>query len=153
MTSTTVCVGSVVRRKNAILLVRQAKGHSLEGQWTIPWGRLDDGESPTVAAAREVSEEAGIKAEVSAFLGMQELPEPWSGMISLLFLCEHVDGEPEADGHETDAARYFTAAELEAHGEMIEPLSAWLIQRVFEGTFTLLERDDGKPFADSHGYY
>ena len=39
---TVVCVGVVVRHGDRILLVRQSKGHSLEGQWTVPWGHLEN---------------------------------------------------------------------------------------------------------------
>ena len=79
MSESVVCVGSVVRSGKKILLARQSKGHSLEGQWTIPWGKLDKGESPKQAAVRETYEEAGIVAEVEGLLGIQELPEPWLG--------------------------------------------------------------------------
>ena len=78
---TTVCIAAVVRRADRILLVRQSPGHSLQGQWTVPWGRLEPGESPTAAALRETLEESGIHAEVEGLLGVQELPalspDPW----------------------------------------------------------------------------
>ena len=89
MTETIVCVGAVVRHEERVLLVRQSAGHSLEGQWTIPWGQIDRGESPTAAALREVKEEGNISAQVEGLLGIQELPEPWLGMIGILFLCKH----------------------------------------------------------------
>ena len=92
MIETVVCVGAVVRRANKILLVRQSKGHSLEGRWTIPWGQLDRGESPSAAIARETLEESGVVAEIEGLLGVQELPAPWEGMIGLLYLCNHIDG-------------------------------------------------------------
>jgi ADP-ribose pyrophosphatase YjhB (NUDIX family) len=47
---TVVCVAALVRKGDSILLVRQASGHSLQGQWTVPWGRLEAGESPAAAA-------------------------------------------------------------------------------------------------------
>lgn len=59
------CIGAVVTDANSLLAVRQAKGHPLEGQWTIPWGRLEPGESPASAALREVKEESGIVAAVT----------------------------------------------------------------------------------------
>jgi ADP-ribose pyrophosphatase YjhB (NUDIX family) len=74
--ATVVCVGAVVRRGDAVLLVRQSPGHSLAGQWTVPWGRLENGESPLAAALREVQEEGGVHAAVDGLLGVQELPEP-----------------------------------------------------------------------------
>lgn len=58
MSETIICAGTVVYRGDEILLARQSKGHSLEGQWTIPWGRLNKGESPMMAALRETFETA-----------------------------------------------------------------------------------------------
>lgn len=46
MPDTVVCVGAVVRKRGRVLLVRQAAGHPLAGQWTIPWGRIDDPTNP-----------------------------------------------------------------------------------------------------------
>jgi ADP-ribose pyrophosphatase YjhB (NUDIX family) len=143
---TVVCIAAVVRNADRILLVRQAPGHSLQGQWTVPWGRLEAGESPAAAVLREAWEEGGIRAEVEGLLGMQELPAPWNGWIALAYLCRHLDGECHPDGQETDAARYFDASELASLGEPIEPWSAWLVKRVFEGEFHLISRTSTNPF-------
>jgi len=152
MPKTVVCVGAVVRRTDSILLVRQSPGHSLEGQWTIPWGQIESGESPTVAVLREVQEEAGGVAQVEGLLGVQELPEPWVGMIGILFLCTHTDGAPIPDMQETDAAQYFQSAQLDAIAASIEPLSAWLIRRVLTGDFKLLGMNDSGPFVPRPTY-
>jgi len=61
---------------------------------------------------REVAEESGIQASVDGLLGVQAIPPPWTGQIALLFRCRFASGELTPDGRETDAARYFTAAEL-----------------------------------------
>ena len=145
MPETVVCVGAVVRRGERILLVRQAKGHSLAGQWTVPWGRIEAGESPAVAALREVTEEAGVHAEVEGLLGVQELPEPWSGWIALVYLCQHLDGTPAPMDSETDAASYYSLSELDALTEPMEPWSDWLIRRVFAGRYTLTRIDPTNP--------
>ena len=89
MTETIVCVGSVVRKDSRILMVRQAAGHSLQHQWTIPWGRLQSGESPLEAALRETREEVGVVSEVTGLLGLQELPFPQEGWVALIFLAPH----------------------------------------------------------------
>ena len=121
MAETVVCVGAIVRRESSVLLVRQSPGHSLEGQWTIPWGQLDRGESPTAAALREVREEAGVIARVDGLLGVQELPEPWLGMLGMLFLCTHISGTPTPDMRETDAARYFSGDQNVPDADPLEP--------------------------------
>lgn len=144
--STTVCVAAVVRHGAKILLVRQAQGHSLAGQWTVPWGRLDAGESPAAAALRETLEEGGVTARVDALLGVQELPAPWLGWFALVYACTHLDGEPAPRDTETDAARYFSAAELAVFDEPVEPWSAWVLQRAFAGDMTSIARANGGPF-------
>lgn len=148
MAETVVCVGTVVKRANSILLVRQSQGHPLEGQWTVPWGRLADGESPVAAAVRETREEAGIDAAVEGLLGVQELPNPWNGWIALVYLCRHAGGTPHSEDPETDAAAYFSLPELEELKEPVEPWSNWLVRRVFAGRFTLTQSDPTNPLRD-----
>ena len=77
-----LCVGAVVLRDDRVLWVRQAKGHSLEGQWSIPWGFVDVGEGAEEAAVRETLEEAGVHIEVSGLLGAQDLrTEGWIALV------------------------------------------------------------------------
>lgn len=142
---TVVCVGVVVRHGDRILLVRQSKGHPLEGRWTVPWGHLEAGESPVAAAVREVREEGGVEAVVEGLLGVQVLPAPWRGMIALVYLCRHVDGTPAPRDPECDAAAYLSLDELNVLAEPMEPWSDWLVRRVFAGRFTLIECDPSNP--------
>jgi 8-oxo-dGTP pyrophosphatase MutT (NUDIX family) len=57
-------------REAALLLTRRAANmnrHS--GQWALPGGRVDDGESPEDAALRELHEEVGLRLEPAEVLG------------------------------------------------------------------------------------
>ena len=152
MNETVVCVGAVVRRADEVLLVRQSEGHYLEGQWTIPWGQLGPGESPSAAALRETQEEGGVVAEIEGLLGVQELPEPWAGMIGLIYLCRHSIGEPKPDNRETDAAQYFDREAFEKLSGSLEPFSCWLIRRVFDDSYMLVKSDESNPFSPSPSY-
>ena len=54
----------------ALILTRRAKtlsGHA--GQWALPGGRIDDGETPEQTALRELQEEVGLRLAPSAVLG------------------------------------------------------------------------------------
>jgi mutator protein MutT len=54
----------------ALLLTRRASGlRSHAGQWALPGGRLDEGETPEQAALRELQEEVGLTPDPSAVLG------------------------------------------------------------------------------------
>lgn len=54
----------------ALLLTRRAsdlRAHA--GQWAMPGGRIDDGETPEQAALRELHEEVGLALDADAVLG------------------------------------------------------------------------------------
>ena len=53
------------------LITRRASGlRSHGGQWALPGGRLDEGESPEDAALRELDEEVGLRLGPEAILGL-----------------------------------------------------------------------------------
>src|SRR5204862_32029 len=54
----------------AFLLTRRAKGlRAHGGQWALPGGRCDAGETPLAAALRELEEELGLTLGAGAMLG------------------------------------------------------------------------------------
>jgi mutator protein MutT len=141
-----VCVGGVVLDEGRILLVRQAQGHSLEGQWTIPWGLVDPGETPEVAVLREIQEEAGIQAEIEGLLGVQNLPDPWDGWLALIFQCKPIEGVPSPDGgRETDQAGYFSLDELSNLN--VEIWCEWLAKRILTEEHKLIVPEPLNPYA------
>lgn len=54
-----------------VLLTRRAAGmRAHPGQWALPGGRTDDGETPVAAALRELHEELGLRCDEEAVLGL-----------------------------------------------------------------------------------
>ncbi len=140
-----VCVGAVVLQGKRALFVRQARGHSLEGQWSIPWGIVDPQESPDVAAVRETQEEGGVVAEIEGVLGIQNLRR--EGWVSIVFMCRHVSGIPMSDGGiETDGAAYFSLEEMDAFDEPFEPWCEWLVRRVLRGEYHVIPSEPWNPY-------
>ena len=149
---TVVCVGTVVLQGERALFVRQAKGHPLEGQWSIPWGILDPGESPDAAALRETVEEGGITATTEALLGVQNLQS--EGWLAIIFLCRHVSGVPKSDGgRETDGAGYFSIEEMGAFDEPFEPWCEWLVRRVLRGQHRTIPLEPANPYRPRTAFF
>jgi 8-oxo-dGTP pyrophosphatase MutT (NUDIX family) len=63
--------GANASRATALLLTRRAAGLRAHGsQWALPGGRCDPGETPAVAALRELHEEVGLGLSPDAVLGL-----------------------------------------------------------------------------------
>lgn len=95
-----VVCGVVEDAEGRVLACLRPAGKHLGGLWEFPGGKVEDGESPRTALARELREELGVEVEV---LGPLE-PVPWQyerGPIRLLpFHCRIIRGEPVAHEHE-----------------------------------------------------
>ncbi len=69
---TVPCVGAIVRDgRGRLLLVRRAHDPGA-GQWSVPGGRVEPGESPLAAVSREVAEETGLLVVPDGLAGVVE---------------------------------------------------------------------------------
>jgi 8-oxo-dGTP diphosphatase len=66
-----VAVGAVALLDDALLLVRRGRGPAA-GEWSVPGGRVERGETVHTALVREVFEETGLEVVVDRFLGWVE---------------------------------------------------------------------------------
>jgi 8-oxo-dGTP diphosphatase len=55
---------AVLLDDDKLFLVKRAPGGDLGGKWELPGGKVDPGETPEDALARELREELGVRASV-----------------------------------------------------------------------------------------
>lgn len=103
-----VCAGAVVRDGDGrLLLVR--RGHApAAGRWSLPGGRVEAGETPQAAAAREVAEETGLTVAVGALLATV----PLGDYVVHDFAATVIGGELRA-GDDASDVRWCSLADAE----------------------------------------
>jgi 8-oxo-dGTP diphosphatase len=111
-----VGVGAVIVEKGRVLLIKRGKPPLL-GEWSIPGGMLELGETLREGAEREALEETGLVVRAGDLLGVFDRIVPDETQRTLYhyvlidFLCEIISGNVLAAGDASDA-RWFTLADL-----------------------------------------
>ena len=128
-----VGVGAVIVHAGRVLLVK--RGHPpLMGQWSIPGGVLEVGETVREAAVREAREETGLVVGPGELLGVYDrVLRHEDGRVQyhyvlIDFLCTWVRGEISV-GSDAVEVRWFGQEELSALGLAEDTLD--VIQRGF----------------------
>jgi ADP-ribose pyrophosphatase YjhB (NUDIX family) len=110
-TTPRVDVRGAIFQDNRLLLVRE----SMDGGWTLPGGWADVGEAPSLAAEREVWEEAGFHVKAKKVVGVYDANRV--GRLELfhaykiVFLCEITGGKARTSQETTEVA-FFGRDEL-----------------------------------------
>ena len=128
----TVGAGVIVRRGQKVLLQRRRDG----GDWGIPGGAKELGESLEQTARRELLEETGLSAGSLRFLAVCSGPQfvhtyPDGSRIehvAALYEATEVEGDLSFDEHETLELGYFGVEGL----PRMQPLSRLLLERATE---------------------
>jgi len=116
-----VVVYAIVRDDDSrVLLVRRTD----DGNWELPGGRIEVGETASEAVRREVYEESGITIALTGVSGIYSDPGhivvyPVEGARQQVAICVHArpvrpDERPRPDHDEATAAAWFTVAETAA---------------------------------------
>jgi 8-oxo-dGTP diphosphatase len=122
-------VGVVCLRGDDVLLIRRGKP-PLEGEWSLPGGRIEWGERTADAALRELKEETACSAEIVGLVdvvdGIMTRPgdssaAPWAHYVLIDYAARWIAGEARA-GDDASDARFFPPAEIEALGLWTETL-------------------------------
>ncbi|MDV2421290.1 (deoxy)nucleoside triphosphate pyrophosphohydrolase [Corynebacterium tuberculostearicum] len=102
-------VGAVFHDGEWFLACRKKPGKPLEGHWEFPGGKIEPGETPEQALAREIREELNLIAEVGQKVTTTTYEYEFATIELTTFYCTLVDGDLRLTDH--DATKWVTSTE------------------------------------------
>ena len=107
-----LCVGGLAWRDDQLLLVRRGHGPAA-GEWSIPGGHVEYGESLPEALVREFSEETGLDVVVDELVGWAEQIDPAAHLVIFDFAVTVLDDDQIAvAGSDAAEVRWVDVGEL-----------------------------------------
>jgi len=109
-------VGALIVENSRVVLIKRGKAPLL-GEWSIPGGMLELGETLRQGAEREAVEETGLVVRATELLGVFDRVVPDAEgkivyhYVLIDFLCERISAELHAGADAADA-KWFTPEEV-----------------------------------------
>jgi 8-oxo-dGTP diphosphatase len=93
-----VVAAALINQAGQVLVQRRPAGKMMAGLWEFPGGKIEPGETPETALARELGEELGIAVDTAHLAPAVFASEPLAGrhMLLLLYICRSWSGTPRA---------------------------------------------------------
>jgi 8-oxo-dGTP diphosphatase len=119
-----VCVGAVALDADRLLVVRRGHGPAA-GDWSVPGGRVERGETLAEAVVRELAEETGLEGVCDELVGWVERIGPDHHYVILDFRVTVLSSnEPAAGDDATEAA--WVPLEQVARLKLVDGLAEFL---------------------------
>lgn len=110
MTKRIEVVGAVLVEGGRVFAAKRGPGKSMAGYWEFPGGKIEPGETPQAALARELREELGIDVIVGPFL-VSATHDLGTSVIELsTYMCQISSGNLTLTEH--IQSRWITRSEL-----------------------------------------
>jgi len=111
-----VVAAALADRAGRVLLQRRAPGRAMAGLWEFPGGKVEPGETPEAALARELEEELGLSVAPAALVPVTFASAPLGDrqMLLLLYLCRRWSGTPRARAADADALAWLKPEDMDA---------------------------------------
>ena len=119
-----VCVGAIAVLDGRLLLVRRGHGPAA-GEWSIPGGRVEPGETLAEAVVRELAEETGIEGVCDRLVGWVERIGPDHHFVILDFQVTVLDPSGLAPGDDAVEAEWVSVEEV-PHRRLVDGLAEFL---------------------------
>lgn len=79
-------VAGLIEREGRVLIGQRRSGSRHSLKWEFPGGKVEHGESPRIALARELNEELGINATIGREITRYEFTYPKGASLLLVFM-------------------------------------------------------------------
>lgn len=141
-----VGVGAVVVDEGRVLLVRRGR-EPLKGQWSLPGGMLELGESLTAGVAREVLEETGLTVEPLELIELLDRIHHQQERVRFHYviadyLCRVTGGTLQA-GSDADDVRWAERAEWNSHSALkLDPITVRIVELGWQRAQKLRGREE-----------
>lgn len=128
-----VGVAGIVIRNGRVLLVRRGESR-MQGQWSIPGGCLELGETIKQGVERELREETGLEVGCVALVDAVDAidKDEWGRIrfdfVILDYLCEWLSGEAASS---SDAAGHAWVLESELASYQVDEVAVEVIRKAF----------------------
>jgi 8-oxo-dGTP diphosphatase len=122
-----VVAGMIVDDRGRVLVTQRRADQSLPLQWEFPGGKVEPGESPVAAVARELREELGVHVVVGRIWDVMFHAYPTFDVVMLVYACRLAAGQQPAAVEVADLA-WVTAADLAGYDVL--PADAPLVERL-----------------------
>lgn len=143
-----VGVGGIVVHDSKVLLVQRGT-EPLKGQWSIPGGLIDVGETLREAVIREVREETGMVIEPIELVELLDRIHREDNRVRYHYviadyLCR-VNGGTLRAASDADAVRWVERAEWNSHSALrIDPITTRVIETAWQRA-RVIEAQTGEP--------
>ena len=94
---TLVVAGLIVGDDGRILITQRRPEQALGGKWEFPGGKVEPGEAPVAALARELVEEIGVTVAVGRIWDVLFHAYPEFDLVMLVYVCRIITSLPGAD--------------------------------------------------------
>jgi 8-oxo-dGTP diphosphatase len=119
-----VCVGGIALADDKLLLIRRGHGPA-QGEWSIPGGRVEWGETLAEAVVREVEEETGITTACAELVGWVERISDTHHQVILDYLVVPLDFPDLVAGDDAAEAAWVPLSEV-ADLRLVDGLAEFL---------------------------
>ena len=127
-------VGAIVVHKGKVLLARRAHA-PMKGQWTLPGGAVELGETTSEAIAREIEEETGLLVEPLELVEIVDHIDRHGNRVRFHyviadFLCRVTGGALSASS-DADAVEWLRPSQWRSGSPALDPVTLRVIEEAW----------------------